>query len=384
MSLSTRKFAVRLDDGRHRQATWLELFFDLAFVISVAALSHILIEAPSWSQLGVYVALLAPVWWLWNQFTWYVSHFDNDDRWFRIIVLSAIAVTVFLSTTLHGVIEGHASTFVVSYLILHAILVVAWMRAYAALSELRPYALWKLAGIIVGSSLWASSLFLRPPSQYFLWVAGFCLQLSLPILAWHRVHNAISIHYRHISERHGLFTIIILGETLVVLAAGLKHPFGFHTLLSAVPAFVIIASIWWIYFDWDYETARLASTKNVFAFNYGHFFVYAAIGSLAAGIALMFAVGVRAHEHLSLLGRMLIAGSAAAFLAALATMNVASYGGTMWKKALPRFAIAALLVAYAAGASALTAAAFTWGTAALLLCLIVFEAVAQKLTWVDK
>ncbi len=33
------------DDKGHRQATWLELFFDLAFVISIAALTTMLAKS---------------------------------------------------------------------------------------------------------------------------------------------------------------------------------------------------------------------------------------------------------------------------------------------------------------------------------------------------
>lgn len=61
------------DEKGHRHATWLELFFDLAFVISIAALTTMLVQNPTLWGLVLYLYLFLFVYWAWNQFTWYAS-----------------------------------------------------------------------------------------------------------------------------------------------------------------------------------------------------------------------------------------------------------------------------------------------------------------------
>lgn len=66
-------FALEADNESHRRSNWLELFFDLAFVIAISTLSHRLISSPTFESLLGFTGLFLPGWWIWNQFTWYSS-----------------------------------------------------------------------------------------------------------------------------------------------------------------------------------------------------------------------------------------------------------------------------------------------------------------------
>ncbi len=80
---------IRSEEG-HRQATWLELFMDLAFVISIAALTTMLVHNLTLRGLVLYVGLFLAIYWAWNQLTWYASLFDNGGVFFRIMYMGAI------------------------------------------------------------------------------------------------------------------------------------------------------------------------------------------------------------------------------------------------------------------------------------------------------
>ena len=54
----------RADDSVHRQAAWLELFFDLVFVGSVAGMVSLLREDLTLGGLGAFALLFVPTWWL--------------------------------------------------------------------------------------------------------------------------------------------------------------------------------------------------------------------------------------------------------------------------------------------------------------------------------
>ncbi|HEX6207322.1 MAG TPA: low temperature requirement protein A, partial [Actinomycetota bacterium] len=62
------RFEERAPD---RRVTFLELFFDLVFVVIIAQLAHRLAEHPSWSGVGWFVFLFYAVWSSWINGTLY-------------------------------------------------------------------------------------------------------------------------------------------------------------------------------------------------------------------------------------------------------------------------------------------------------------------------
>ena len=74
----------RLHTGRPGDASRLELFFDLAFVVVVLELAAAFVHDLSWHGLGVFVGLFIAVWVSWVGFTLYANRFDTDDVVFRV------------------------------------------------------------------------------------------------------------------------------------------------------------------------------------------------------------------------------------------------------------------------------------------------------------
>ena len=67
-----------------RQASWLELFFDLVLRRRRGALAAQLHHDRSLAALAVFAGLFVPVWWIWWGFTWYSSAFNDDDAVNRV------------------------------------------------------------------------------------------------------------------------------------------------------------------------------------------------------------------------------------------------------------------------------------------------------------
>ena len=59
--------------GELRHATWMELFYDLVFVVAVAALSGRLHDDDSPAGILRFAALFVPVWWAWVGDTIYAA-----------------------------------------------------------------------------------------------------------------------------------------------------------------------------------------------------------------------------------------------------------------------------------------------------------------------
>ncbi|TAE93910.1 MAG: hypothetical protein EAZ79_25565 [Oscillatoriales cyanobacterium] len=71
-----QKPQIRTDEEQqlHRKVSWLELFFDLIFVVIIAELSHNLAVDVSWVGAGKYILLFLPAWWIWIGATYYNEH----------------------------------------------------------------------------------------------------------------------------------------------------------------------------------------------------------------------------------------------------------------------------------------------------------------------
>ncbi len=107
----------------NRTSTWLELFFDLCFVVAVAALARRLHDDPTVAGALRFAGLFVPVWWAWMNFTWYATAFDNDDVLYRTTLLGAMLCTLWLAASIEGVYEGRSFSFVLAYVALKLLLV---------------------------------------------------------------------------------------------------------------------------------------------------------------------------------------------------------------------------------------------------------------------
>jgi hypothetical protein len=87
---------------------------------------------------------------------------------------------------------------------------------------------------------------------------GILFDLAALGFLGHRL-TVIPVHTEHLIERVGCLTIILLGESVISLSAGLADiTWNIDNLIAAVTGFVMVSSIWWIYFDSFY----LLTEKN--------------------------------------------------------------------------------------------------------------------------
>lgn len=97
------RLRVESDSERERHANWLELFFDLVFVVAITELSHTLEAHLTLTGLWQFVLLFIPCWWAWTLVTFYIDRFDADDVKHRLLILAAMLSILFLATNVHNV-----------------------------------------------------------------------------------------------------------------------------------------------------------------------------------------------------------------------------------------------------------------------------------------
>lgn len=87
------------DEAQPRHATWLELFYDLVFVVAVSQLAHNLSKDVSLTGFLSFAALFVPVWWAWIGTTFYANRFDSDDVLRRLLMgLQMLAIASLVQT----------------------------------------------------------------------------------------------------------------------------------------------------------------------------------------------------------------------------------------------------------------------------------------------
>ena len=367
-----RAIVLRNDEG-HRQATWLELFMDLSFVISIAGLTTMLVKDHTLNGLILYVFLLFSVFWVWNQLTWYSILFDNNDVFYRIMYLGAILSVLVLATSFARIDQGNTTSFVASYVLLQAFLAAGWIRIFFSSRKFRTFSIYYLISPVIGSALWLVSLKFPVTRQYVFWVAAMATHVAAPYIAFRCKTFAIPLHMSHVVERYCLFTIIVLGETLIAVSKGIGSAPGSETFLIALFAYITVACIWWSYFSWEFENIQLfGSLSNLFIFGYGHFVVFLAIASFGAGGEL--AVHSLSHGgHLTLIGKMIIAVSPSLYLLSLSLINRFSWNMPFDRKMVGRVAVAILSLTFVLVMTHASPVVLVGGIALFMVCLVIYE-----------
>ena len=112
-----------LEEGDGRRASYLELFFDLVFVVAIAQLAHELEIDHSLRGFGVFAALYLPVFLAWQGFSFYADRFDTDDVVFRVVMFTAMLAIAALAIQIPDVAHGDSAGFVVASVVLRSLMV---------------------------------------------------------------------------------------------------------------------------------------------------------------------------------------------------------------------------------------------------------------------
>jgi low temperature requirement protein LtrA len=296
------KMTSRDPDEAHRAATPLELFFDLTFVVAVAQASstmhHLLVDGHARDALVAYPLVFFGIWWAWMNFTWFASAYDPDDALYRVMVFLQMAgVLVFAAGIPRFLEELDAGVAVAGYVIMRIGAVAQWLRAAAQDPPGRACALRYAVGIAVCQVGWVA-LLVAPDSW---WIPGFIVlaTLELAVPAWAEHVAGTSWHPGHIGERYGLFTLLVLGESVLSATAAMQAaldeggPFS-DLVTTAIGGFLVVIAMWWIYFDQPVERllaqARTAFTARdeaqSFIWGYGHYFIFASAAAVGVGLAV--------------------------------------------------------------------------------------------------
>ncbi len=277
-----------------RASTPLELFFDLCFVVGVAAVSDRLHHALSAGHAaeGVigYLALFFAIWWAWMNFTWFASAYNVDDVPYRLATFVQITGVLILAAGVPRAFDERDFALIVSgYAVMRAGLVTQWLRAARGDGPGRRVALRYAIGVSACMVGWLGLLVLPVGQRLPLVVVMGAVELAVPV--WAERGYRTAWHPGHIAERFGLFTLIVLGEAVFAATMAIKTALAAggragELILVAASGLVVVFGMWWLYFGQRAERI-LRSNRDAFPWGYGHYLIFASAAAVGAGLGVV-------------------------------------------------------------------------------------------------
>jgi low temperature requirement protein LtrA len=293
---------ARSTDEEHRASTPLELLFDLCFVVAVsqaaAQLNHSLSAGAFRTGIVGYLMVFFAIWWAWMNFTWFASAYDTDDIAYRLLTFVQIAGVLILAAGVAGAFaSGNYATITVGYVVIRVAMVAQWLRAARSDPRGRRVALRYAGAVTLVQVGWVVRLFLPRSWGEATFLLLAAAELAVPLWAEHG-GRMTPWHPAHISERYGLFTLIVLGESVAAATIAVQTAVSADRLSASLVGvagggLLLVFGLWWWYFEHPAEEGLRLTPRLAYVWGYAHYAVFASIAAFGAGLE----VAVTAVEH---------------------------------------------------------------------------------------
>ena len=291
------KFFKNVHFHRHtdRSVGWLELFYDLVYVATLIQIGNFLSDNITWLGFGQFLVLLTVVWWAWTGETFFQNRYVVDDLPHRLLVFTQIFAVATLGLSISGAFGDLYVQFTIAYVITRLILVLMNARAMYTHPESRGLTRGYVIGFSIGILIWLGSLILPADYHWVGWLLGISFELivpQLPNIRRHRQNWGIDSH--HITERFGIFTIIVLGESFVkILDDAQGVAVNLDVLLFSTFGLIVVYALWWLYFaDTADKLLDFTSEWRGNGWVYGHLLLSAGLVAFGVGAKKLFAAAV--------------------------------------------------------------------------------------------
>jgi low temperature requirement protein LtrA len=238
--------------------TFVELFFDLVFVFAVTQLTAVTAHDLTPSGILRSVLLGWLIWWAWTQFTWTLNPADTTHPTVRVVTLAATAVALVMSASVQHAFTEDALWFALPYIVVRVLgmglqIQVEMERVGESHGGVIRWVSFSLIGLILVLVGAVADPSLRP----WIWLLAIVADVVAAALAG---RNAVwDMDASHLSERHGLFVIIAIGESLIIAGTAVANVERTVPLEAAAGAAIVVAALlWWTYFGWLKEALEHA------------------------------------------------------------------------------------------------------------------------------
>ncbi|HSJ61014.1 MAG TPA: low temperature requirement protein A [Jiangellaceae bacterium] len=370
---SGRRHRVRAVMRGGAKVRFLELFFDLVFVLAFTQCTALMVAQPSFQGIVRGLMVLAVLWWSWAGFAWLTSVIDPEEGPIRIAMFGAMGALLVVALAVPDAFGDLGLTFAIAYGFVRIAHLVLFVLASQDAPDLR-YSVTTLAvSSLIGITLLTTASFLDGFAQGAMWALAILIDFGGPAIFGVAGWKLVPAHF---AERHGLIIILALGESIVVLGVGADVGTSAPVLTAAVLGVALASALWWVYFDvvalvTERRLTRAAEgrERNALArdsYSYLHF-------PMAAGIVLV-AVGLEntlhhVDEPLSTVAAFALLGGVALYLLAHVALRLRNAHSVNWE----RLGLAVILVAAVPAVGDVPSLATLVGVVALMWIMVAYE-----------
>lgn len=248
------------DREEERTVTFLELFYDLVYVVVIAELSHGLAGHIGLQGFLEFAMLFVLVWFAWlNGAVYHDLHGNNDIRT-RVFTFLQMFTVAAMAVFAHNAFGAGSVGFAISFAAYQLIITYLWWRTGVHDPLHRPLSTPFVYTYLFSTLLFLGSALVPPPWRFYLWGLAMLISVLMPLISFVRRPSDPEVLAEHersmrpstsLIERFGLFTIIVLGEVIVGVVRGVAghHHLTWGVGITAALGMLLAIGIWWLYFD---------------------------------------------------------------------------------------------------------------------------------------
>ena len=244
-----KKFTTERQD---RKISWLELFYDLVYVIAISTITHYLAQLFGINALLDYFYLFTIIFWGWLNGSLYYDLHGNEGLRTKLMTLWQMLIIAALVITLHSKPAKLLHNATIVLLIMQFYITYIWWsvgfydREHRRLN--RPYTFFYLLSF----ALIFSTLFLKQPYIRIVFLLTLFFNYLPPFFSYYLLkRRGLELTLSSsMTERLGLFTIIIFGEVVLNVTNGIiaADALSWNLWLQFALAMGIVFALWWLFF----------------------------------------------------------------------------------------------------------------------------------------
>ena len=304
---------------KSRSASWMELFFDLVYVVAVAEAAKIL-ESRHGSFCAVlpFASLMFLIWITWLSITLYTDRFDNDDVVARLFMLAHMVSIAIVATHIdHG---GCREGFAIGCGLLHVVMGLQYGRLLHPQQKQMPKRRIRMLVAYAASYMMAAALFgvsafpvFHAPVKVVFWACAVVVDVAVSL--YDLCFQVFPLSRDHWPERMGLFTIVVLGEMVVGTVHGVSS-LPYFPIWPVTAGICLTFAVWWVYFE-GMDHSIIESKCHLIGWIALHFPIVVGVTVLGPTIYL-----TQRHHFKVLAVRALLCGSMGLVFAGIAFIQI--------------------------------------------------------------
>lgn len=245
-----KKFSTKFED---RKISWLELFYDLVYVIVISRTTHHLAVNPGAQGILDYLLLFVMIFWGWFNGSMYHDLHGSQGIRTRFMTLWQMMAVAALAVALNSPAVVFTFRVTIALIFLQVYITYLWWSVGIYDKNHRklnvPYTLCYLVALILISV----TLFVHQPYKRILFGIALIFNYMPPFLTGPflgRKHLNLSLSPSMV-ERLGLFTIILFGEVILGVINGTSEveTLDNHVWICFGMGILVVFALWWIFFS---------------------------------------------------------------------------------------------------------------------------------------